>query len=104
MQTSGTYEECCWFLPESVFTPIGTGVSDGSIDCVSKIDLALDRSYPSGRVGVLEIGHVNIRPRVQGVYHHLPIDWPCYFHASPSEVGGDRGYAPRGIANFSGLF
>src|SRR6266566_6757789 len=103
VQASRSDEECRKFFSEPVFSSIWTGVCDGLVDCVSKVNLALQGSLPCWRVGVFEIRHVNIRPGIESIDHHLPVDRACDFDAPLAEVGWDRSDFPVGGPNVTCL-
>src|SRR5207249_6207286 len=60
-------------------------------------------SLPCWRVGVFEIGHVDVCTGIEGIDHHLPVDWTCDFDAPLAEVGWDRSDFPVGVSNFARL-
>ena len=47
---------------------------DRPLDGVDEVRLALDAVRPRGRVRVLEVGHEDLRARVERVDHHLAVD------------------------------
>ncbi len=47
---------------------------DGAPDRVAQIELALDHVGPARRARVLEVGHVDVRARVERIDNHFAID------------------------------
>src|SRR3989442_1319400 len=97
------HEERRKLVSEPVLSSIWTGVRDGLVDCVSKVNLALQGSIPCWRVGVFEIGHVDVSTGIESIDHHLPVDWTSDFDAPLAKVGWDRSDCPVGISNFARL-
>ncbi len=54
---------------------------------------------PGRREGVLEVRHEDLRPRVEGVDHHLGLHRPGDLHGPLLQVGGDGRDAPVGLAD-----
>ena len=46
-----------------------------SPDSITDVDQALHHVVPRGGAGVLEVGHEDFGPRVQGIDHHLAVGW-----------------------------
>ena len=67
---------------------------DRPLDGIDQVRLALDAVRPRGRVRVLEVGHEDLRARVERVDHHLAVDGPRDLDATILEVGRRRGYTP----------
>ena len=59
-----------------------------------RLTLALQQVLPGGGEGVLEVGHEDLGPRVEGVDHHLAVDRAGDLHPPVLEVGRHRGHAP----------
>src|SRR6266705_1386956 len=70
---------------------------------ISKIHLTLEGSFPCWRVGVFEICHVNIRPRIESINHHFSIYGACDLHTALAKVGWNRPDLPIGIPNLKSL-
>jgi hypothetical protein len=83
---------CCW-----------VGVGDGSPHGIAQIDVAVDQIAPGGSVGILEIGHEDARPRIQGVDDHLSINGAGNFDAPVQQVGGQPSHSPVAVADISRL-
>ena len=66
--------------------------------------LAGQQVGPGGRCGIFEIGHVDARPRVQRVDHHLGFDRAGDFDAAVQQGGRQLGDLPVGFANGAGVF
>ena len=103
VKASGSDEEDREFLPKPVLASIRTQVSDGPVDCISKVNLTLQGPLPCWRVGVFEIRHVNIRTRIETINHHLPVDRACDFDPPLAKVGGDWSDLPVGGSNLTRL-
>ena len=73
-----------------------------ALDGVDQIDLAVDHVLPRWRVGVLEVGHVHVGARVEGVDQHLAIGRAGQLNPAPLQVGvrywGDFPVAVAGLA------
>ena len=69
------------------------GIGNRAPDGIAQIDLAVDQVVPRRRVGVLEIGHENLRAGVQRVDDHLAVHGPGNLHAAVENVGGQRRHA-----------
>src|SRR5262245_63264117 len=54
---------------------VGRFEADGSTDRVHQIQLPLDQIVPSRSRRVLEVRHVDVRPEVHRIDHHLSVDW-----------------------------
>src|SRR6266566_5910137 len=96
-------EECRKLFSEPVLSSIWTDVCDGLVDCVSKVNLALQGSIPCWRVGVFEIRHVDVSTGIESINHHLPVDRACDFDAPLAKVQWDRSNFPLGVSNFARL-
>ncbi|MNM75117.1 hypothetical protein D3C81_868900 [compost metagenome] len=68
-----------------------------------QVDLALQLVVPVGGVGVLEVGHVAVSARVEGVDHHLGFDRAGDFHAAAFQRLGHRGNLPVAFADALGF-
>jgi hypothetical protein len=68
-----------------------------------EIDLALNLVVPLRAVRILEVGHVRVGARVEGVDHHLRFDRTGDFAVAAFEGLGQRGNAPVAFANISGF-
>ena len=77
---------------------------DGAQICIAQIDLALNHVRPGRAVGVLEVSHEGIRPRVEGVDHHLAVCRTGDFDAAILNVCGARGDFPVAVTNVFGLW
>src|SRR5207253_1180331 len=86
-----------------VLSIIWTLVCYGPINRVSKVNLTLNGSHPRWRVGVFEIGHVNVRARVERVYYHFPINRTRDLNPSLSKISRDRPDLPLGHPSITGL-
>src|SRR5262249_50943788 len=71
---------------EFVMFALRTCELDGATDRIADIELTLEGTRPSGRVRILEIGHVTVRPRVERIDDHLAVHRPGNFHATILEV------------------
>ena len=90
-------------IVEPVDAAVGVGELDGAADGVRAVDLALDDILPGRRERVLEVGHEDLGPRIEGVDHHLALGGAGDLDAAVVEVGGGRGHLPRGVANILGF-
>ena len=84
----------------------GVGLSGrriGEVDLarptVFEIGLALDHVGEHRRGGVLEIGHEDLRARVQRVDNHLAVNRAGDLDPAVEKVGGDRGDLPVAVAD-----
>src|SRR5690606_22871373 len=68
--------------------------ADGTTHGVAQIHLTCDLIVPVRRVRVLEIGHVRISPRIEGIDDHLAIDRTSNFDAPALQVGRQWADAP----------
>ena len=72
-----------------------TGVErDRPLERVSEVPLTLDAVLPGRRVRVLEVGHEDPRPRVEGVDDHLAVDRARDLDAPVGDLLGGRGDPP----------
>ena len=76
---------------------------DRSLERVGEVALAVDAVEPRGRVRILEVGHEDAGPRVQGIDHHLAIDRPRDLDPPVGDLGWRRLDAPVGGADLGGL-
>ena len=70
---------------------------------VAQIDLAVDIVVPGGRIGVLEIGHEDLRAGIEGVDHHLALYGAGDFDAAIEQISRNRHDRPVAFANGCGL-
>ncbi len=70
---------------------------------VLQVDLPRDDVVPGRGVGVLEVGHEDLRPRVEGVDHHLAFDRPGDLDPPVSQGLGCFGNCPLAIADVGRL-
>ena len=70
---------------------------------VAQVDLAFDQIVPAGRVGVLEIRHVDIGAAIERVDHHLAVDRTGDFDAAVEQILGQRRHGPIRLADALGL-
>ena len=68
-----------------------------------QVDLALDLVVPAGRVGILEVGHVAVRARVERVDDHLGFHRAGNFHAAAVQCRRDRRDLPVAFAHGLGF-
>ncbi len=61
-------------LVKFVLFAFRAGIADDAIDGVAQVDMALDGFRPDGREGVLEIGHEDLCPGIQGVDDHFAVN------------------------------
>ena len=76
---------------------------DGAADGVAQVDLSLDSGFPGGRVGVLEVGHEDVRAGVQRVDHHFAVDRPGDLDAAILQIGGNGRDGPVALADAGGF-
>ena len=90
-----THQQRRGLLVEAIDAAVRVVERDGAVDGVDQVDLTLDHVLPGRRVGVLEVGHVDVRARVEGVDEHLALGRPGQLHPALLEVGrGDGRDAP----------
>src|SRR5579871_536335 len=90
-------------LTDLVALAFGTGISDSPVDGVAQIRLAFDDVLPRRRIGIFEIGHEDLRARVQRVDDHFPIRWAGDFDAAVHQVGGAGRDLPRSGTDLGSL-
>ena len=90
-------------IVEAVLFAFGTLEPDGAVNGIAQVDLALDGILPGGTVAVLEIGHVGVRPRIEGVDHHLAVHRSGDLHPPVAEIGGHRRHFPVAFPDVTGL-
>src|ERR671922_2803986 len=61
-------------------------VLDPLVDRVPEIHLASNGTLPSGGVRIFEVGHVDVRSRVEGVNHHLSVNRTRYLDAPNGKI------------------
>ncbi|MBK8003356.1 MAG: hypothetical protein IPK12_05250 [Gemmatimonadetes bacterium] len=88
---------------EPVRLALGRVVGEGPADGGDAVLLAGHHVFPARGEGVLEVGHEDLRPGVEGVDHHLPLDGAGDLHAAVVQVGGGRRHAPGGLADLEGV-
>src|SRR5258705_9010568 len=93
MPAAGAHHQRRGLRCERVALALGTGVTDVAAHRVTQVDLALERVALRGRVRILEVGHVDLRARIERVDDHLAVDRPRDLHAAIGEIGGG-GWAP----------
>ncbi len=76
---------------------------DRPLERIGEVPLALDAVLPRRRVRVLEVGHEDLRPRVERVDHHLPVDRAGDLDAPVGDLGGERRDPPVASAHVGGL-
>ena len=88
MPASGPHEERGDLVPEPIDPAVGVDQFDRPVNGVGEVRLAFDHVGPGRRVGVLEVGHEDIGPRVEGVDDHLSLGRPRDLDPATLEVGG----------------
>ncbi len=83
---------------ETVGLSLRTAELDRFPDCVNQILLTLNDVLPRRRKGVLEVGHEDVCPGVEGVDHHLPLDRACDLHPALLQIGRSRCHLPFAVA------
>ena len=63
---------------------------DRPLERIGEVPLALDAVLPGRRVRVLEVGHEDLRARVERVDHHLPVDRAGDLDAPVGDLVGER--------------
>ena len=96
---AGPHDERRGLGLERVALPLGTGVRDGAGDRVAHVLLASQVVLPRGCIGILEVRHEDVRPRVEGVDHHLALHGAGDLDAAVGQVGTDRCDRPVAIAD-----
>ena len=86
-----------------VLLALGARKTDCAIDRVAKIPLPFNEVLPRGRIRVLEIGHEDIGPGVQGIDDHFPVGWPGDLNPAILQVVGNWRYYPVGLSDVGGL-
>ena len=81
------------------FLPSGLSYCDHAADRVADVQLSFDGRIPGRRVGVLEVGHEDLRARVERVDHHLPVHRPGDLDTAIQEVGWNWGDLPVCLAD-----
>ena len=81
-------------LVETVDAAVRVVEGDRALDRVDQVDLALDHVLPGRRVGVLEVGHVHVRARVERVDEHLALGRAGQLDPALLEVGVGDGRDP----------
>jgi len=71
----------------------------GAADRLAEVDLALDLVGPQRRVAVLEVGHVAVGARVEGVDDHLGLHRAGDLHAAAVQRGRNRRDLPVAVAD-----
>ena len=71
---------------QPIGAPVGADELDRPVHGVDQVHLALDHVAPGRRVGVLEVGHEHVRPRVEGVDDHLPLGGPRDLDPAPLAI------------------
>src|SRR6266852_5197258 len=92
-------DECRDPLVEAIFLPLGTRESEGLLDGVDQVDLALDQVRPRGRVRVLEVRHEHPRPGIECIDQHLAIGRARDLDPPVLEILRRRCDSPLGIAD-----
>ncbi len=72
-------------------------------DGLVQVQLALDLVFPVRRVGILEVGHVGVSARIEGVDDHLGFDRAGDFDAAAFQGLGHRGDLPVAFADVLGF-
>ncbi len=72
---------------------------DGAANGVEQIDLPFDLVGPVWRVGILEVGHIAVGARIEGVDDHLAIHRAGDLHAATLQRLGQRGDFPVALAH-----
>src|SRR5207245_109602 len=104
MPTPGAHDECGNLLVERVGLAFRAHVFDSSRDRISEIDLSLENLTPGRGLRVLEIGHVGVCARIEGVDHHLGVAGRARnLDSSVLEVGRSRPNFPAALANPMGI-
>ena len=68
-----THQQRGGLVVEAIDAAVRVVERDGALDGVDQVDLAFEHVLPGRRVGVLEVGHVHVGARVEGVDEHLAI-------------------------------
>ena len=72
---------------------------DRPVERVREVALPLDAVLPGRRVRVLEVGHEDLRPRVEGVDHHLAVDGARDLDAPVGDLLRERRDAPVSVTD-----
>ena len=83
----------------SCFSPVSSEIVRSTR--VDQVRLALDHVRPGRRVRVLEVGHEDLRARVERVDHHLPLGRAGDLDAPVLEVGRRLGDLPVALADLA---
>src|SRR2546422_5997914 len=104
MPTPGAHYECGNLLVKRVGLAFRAHVFDSPLDRVSEIDLPLDSLTPVGGLRILEVGHVCVCPRIEGVDHHLGVARrSCDLDSPVLKVWRGRPDPPAALADPAGL-
>src|SRR5438445_1695098 len=104
MPTPGAHDECGNLIVERVGLAFRAHVFDSSRDRISEIDLSLDNLTPGGGLRVLEISHVGVCGRLEGVDHHLCVAGRTRdFDSSVLKFGRSRPNSPAVLADPMGI-
>src|SRR5271163_1567007 len=87
-----------------ILLPLRTHVLDRAADGVTQIVLTFDVVAPRWRIRIFEVGHENIRTRVQRVDDHLAVDGARNLYPPVEQIFGNRGDFPIGLADFGSLW
>src|SRR5262249_41888664 len=98
MPAARAHEQGSDLLVQLVSLPIGAHIVDAAAYRVAQVDVALDQVVPLRRVGVLEVGHEDLRAGNERVDDHLPSDRTGDLDAAVLDVGGNRRAGPVGLA------
>ena len=90
-------------VPDPVRPPVRGLELDRSVYGVEQVGLALQCPDPRGRMRILEVRHVDLGPRVEGVDDHLSIHRPGDLDPAVSEVRRGWRYPPIRFADALGV-
>src|SRR5713226_6034258 len=104
MPTPGTHDEGGSLLVQRVGLAFRAHVFDSPLDRTSEVDLPLNGLTPGWGLRVLEVGHVRVCARVEGIDHHLGVARRTRDLDSPVlEVRRCRPNPPAALADPVGL-
>ena len=104
MPAARAHQQRGGLLVEPVDAAVRVVEGDRALDGVDQVDLALDHVLPGRRVGVLEVGHVHVGARVEGVDQHLALGRAGQLDPALLQVGrGDGRDPPVAVADVARL-
>ena len=101
--TARADQQGCHLRVQTVLLAFRAGEFNGAAQRIAHVDLAVERAGPSGRMGVLEIGHVTIGAGIERVDDHFAVHGAGDLDAAIAQVLRHGQHLPLALADGFGF-